>query len=119
PDTGYTVGSPDTVTIFIVSEDDVAPDGYTVTINEDMINLTNEESVGFTISGIPFLSLYEYSISSSGGGTPITGNGGPLLVTTLNFSEDLSSLADGTITLTVILGNILGTKGNPTSAMVL
>src|SRR5690606_30431588 len=58
PGAGYTVGSPDTVTITIESEDNVPPDGYSVTINEDVINLTNVGDVGFTISGIPLLSFY-------------------------------------------------------------
>lgn len=48
-DTGadYTIGSPNSATVTITSEDDNQPSGYTVTINQDPINITNEENVSF------------------------------------------------------------------------
>lgn len=118
PGPGYTIGSPDTVTLTIGSEDDVVPGGYGITITEDLVDSNNQGNIGYTITGIPFLTSYEVTISSSEGGTPIVVNGSTFLASTLNLSEDLSSLPDGIITFTVVLTNILGTEGNPESALV-
>ncbi|MCA0958098.1 DUF11 domain-containing protein [Muricauda ruestringensis] len=99
-----------------VIKDTAAPADYTVSINQDPINVTNENTITFTIEDAQIGSFYSYSFSSSGGGTPITGNGGPILSTNPTFplvgGIDLSSLPDGTIALSVVLTDLFG-PGNP------
>ena len=116
--TGYTIGTPNTATVNIISEDDVPPSGYTVTIDQDPINSSNQDEVSFTFSGAPtFLTSYDYTFTSDGDGNVASVTGvGPVLSSnqTVN-SIDLSSLQDGLITLTVTVSNVLGTEGPETS----
>ncbi|WP_366585238.1 Calx-beta domain-containing protein [Muricauda sp. ANG21] len=115
---GYTVGIPASADVTIVSEDNTPPDGYTVTINQDPINLTNEDDVSFSFSGAPsFLTTYDYAFTSDGGGTPVTGTGPVGSPNNTITGIDLSSLPDGIITLTVTVTNALGNEGPPTSDM--
>ncbi|MHA7830265.1 MAG: T9SS type B sorting domain-containing protein, partial [Flagellimonas sp.] len=97
-------------------KDTAAPADYSVSIDQDPINVTNENTITFTIEDAQIGSFYSYSFSSSGGGTPITGNGGPILSTNPTFplfgGIDLSSLPDGTIALSVVLTDLFG-PGNP------
>jgi len=117
--TGYTVGAPNTDTVTLVSEDNTPPDGYTLTINQDPINITNETAVSFTMTNIPAFSLnYSFSFSSSGDGnvSTVTGGGAILgLIGGTRSNLDISSLPDGVITLSVVVSNILGTEGPPTT----
>jgi gliding motility-associated-like protein len=116
--TGYTVGGPNTATVNIISEDDVQPSGYTVTINDDPINSGNENSVSFSFSGAPtFLTSFDYTFTSDGDGNvaTVTGSGNVLVPNRTVNNIDLSSLQDGLITLTVTVSNVLGTEGPETS----
>jgi gliding motility-associated-like protein len=118
PGAGYTVGAPDNATVTIVSEDDVQPSGYTVTINQDPINATNQNNVSFTFSGAPtFLTTFDYTFSSSGDGdvTTVTGSGAVLTANRTVNNINLSSLPDGVITLRVTVSNVLGTEGPETT----
>ncbi|WP_170284044.1 gliding motility-associated C-terminal domain-containing protein, partial [Flagellimonas olearia] len=116
---GYTVGAPNSDTVTLVSEDNTPPDGYTLTINQDPINITNETAVSFTMTNIPaFSTSYEFSFSSSGDGnvSTVTGSGSILaLIGGTRSNLDISSLPDGVITLSVVVSNILGTEGPPTT----
>ena len=111
---GYSIGTPSTATINLLSEDDVQPSGYTVTINDDPINSANEDNVSFSFSGAPtFLTSFDYTFTSDGDGNVASVTGGGLVVTsnrTVN-NNDLSSLPDGIVTLSVTVSNILGTEG--------
>ncbi|MEC3964458.1 gliding motility-associated C-terminal domain-containing protein, partial [Flagellimonas halotolerans] len=115
---GYTIGSPNSATVTITSEDDNQPSGYTVTINQDPINLTNEENVSFSFSNAPtFLTTFDYTFTSDGDGntTSVTGSGTVLTSNRTVSNIDLSGLPDGVITLAVIITNVLGTEGPETT----
>ena len=109
----------------IVSDDSVnldqtAPSAFTVSIDQVIINGTNETAASFTTPDAEFGATYNYTISSSNGGTVVTGSG-VITHTTIpgtgNFIPyqetgiDLSSLANGTLTLTVILTDYAGNPG--------
>ncbi|SDQ27203.1 Calx-beta domain-containing protein [Flagellimonas zhangzhouensis] len=115
---GYTIGAPNTATVTIESEDDVPPSGYTVTIDQDPINLTNDENVSFSLANAPtFLTTFDYIFTSDGDGNvaEVTGNGFVLTANRNVSGIDLSSLPDGVITLSVIISNALGTEGPATT----
>ncbi len=115
---GYSIGAPDSATVTIESEDDTPPDGYTVTINDDPINITNQGAISFTFSNAPtFLTTYDYTLSSSGDGgvATVTGGGALSFVDQTVSNIDVSGLPDGVITLSVVVSNLLGTEGPPTT----
>ncbi len=115
---GYTVGAPNSDTVTLVSEDNTPPDGYTLTINQDPINITNETAVSFTMTNLPaFSTTYEFSFSSSGDGnvSTVTGSGALSFMNQTVSNIDVSSLPDGVVTLSVVVSNLLGTEGPPTT----
>ncbi|MBO6589852.1 MAG: gliding motility-associated C-terminal domain-containing protein [Muricauda sp.] len=116
--TGYSIGAPSTATVNLLSEDDVQPSGYTVTINDDPINSGNQNSISFSFSGAPtFLTTFDYTFTSDGDGNvaSVTGSGDVLLPNRTVNNIDLSSLPDGIVTLSVTVSNILGTEGPVTT----
>ncbi|WP_421803840.1 Calx-beta domain-containing protein [Flagellimonas sp.] len=116
--TGYSIGAPSTATVNLLSEDDVQPSGYTVTINDDPINSGNQNAVSFSFSGAPtFLTTFDYTFTSDGDGNvaSVTGSGNVLLPNRTVNNIDLSSLPDGIVTLSVTVSNVLGTEGPVTT----
>jgi gliding motility-associated-like protein/uncharacterized repeat protein (TIGR01451 family) len=94
-------------TFDFVTKNTSIPTGYSVTINQDPINETNENNVSFLIFGGESGENYEYTFTSSGGGS-FTDSG---VITSVNeqiLDVDLSSLSNGTITLSVVLSNTNG-----------
>jgi hypothetical protein len=75
--------------------------GYTVAFSSGLINNTNVTAGGLLLTGAPTGSSYNYSITSSGGGTPLSGSGtagsSPFSISGLN----LSGLNDGTLTVSL------------------
>ncbi|MEZ4810462.1 MAG: gliding motility-associated C-terminal domain-containing protein [Allomuricauda sp.] len=88
------------------------PSGYSVSINQDPINQTNENAVGFTFASAEINATYNYTFSSDGGGTNVVGSGTVTLATQNISGINLSGLGNGTVTLSVILTNVNGT-GTP------
>ncbi|BDW93756.1 hypothetical protein MACH07_25880 [Flagellimonas marinaquae] len=93
--------------------DDVAPVGYTVTIDQDPIVRSNQTSVSFTIVGAEVGADYDYTFSSNGGGTNVTGSGTIATATDQITGIDLSGLGDGNITLSVTLTDTNDNEGIP------
>ncbi|MGB5700212.1 beta strand repeat-containing protein, partial [Muriicola sp.] len=92
--------------------DNTGPTGYTVTINQDPINTSNETSISFTFSGAQVNSIYNFTFTSTGGGTPVTGTGTIVSPGETIPGIDLSGLGDGTINLSVTLTDALGNTGS-------
>ncbi|MCG8476553.1 MAG: hypothetical protein MI784_13885, partial [Cytophagales bacterium] len=105
-----TAGEPPSDETFTL--DNTAPSGYSVTINQSPINASNETSVGFTFAGAEVGSTYNYSFSSSGGGTPITSSSTIVSATETVSGIDISALSDGTVTLSVTLTDVAGNAGS-------
>ncbi|WP_421791604.1 Ig-like domain-containing protein [Hyphobacterium sp.] len=104
---------------FQVTNDQTGPTGYTFEIDQDPINIANVGAVSITFGGFEIGSAYEYTLSSSGGGTPLAGNGVAATEGGTLPSADASGLADGTITATVTLTDALGNAGDPVVDVVI
>ncbi|WP_344917962.1 Ig-like domain-containing protein [Azospirillum formosense] len=88
--------------------DTVAPTAPSVAFNDASIDHAKQSSVGFVLSGGENGATYRWTLSSSGGGGPLTGSG------TLTGSGgsvggiDVSGLLDGTLSLAVTLTDAAG-----------
>ena len=85
------------------------PSGYTVTIDQDPINAGNQTAVSFTFTGAEVGATYNYSFTSSGGGGTVGASGTVASAGQTISPINLSTLPDGTITLSVTLTNGNGT----------
>ncbi|TDK51130.1 PKD domain-containing protein, partial [Algoriphagus formosus] len=95
--------------------DAVAPSGYSVTIDQSPISSINQDVVSFTFDGAEVGTNYTYTFSSSSGAAVITGSG---LITAANqqiIGIDLTSLGNGTVTLSVRLTDLAGNVGEAVS----
>ena len=98
------------------TKDTTGPTGHTVHIDQELIDITNDSAVSFTYTGAEVGATYSYSISSDGGGTPVTGNGTIGGATEQVTDLDLSRLLDGTITLALTLTDTYGNEGAAVTA---
>jgi predicted secreted protein len=104
--------------VAVVEKDNIAPSGYTATIDQDPINLSNQNNVGFSFAFAEAGSTYNYSFTGNNGGTPVTGSGTVTTATDQITGIDLSGLNDGTITLSATLtdgANNLGMAATDTA----
>lgn len=91
----------------------------TTTVNwtTDPIDDANETAAAFEITKAPTGASYNYSITSDGGGTPVTGSGSiagsPQTVTGI----DVSGLTNGTLTASVTITNLSGTGSAKTDTV--
>ncbi|MBN2449703.1 MAG: hypothetical protein JXR77_04900, partial [Lentisphaeria bacterium] len=97
-------------------KDTVPPTGYTVAFHQAGINLSNRLAVSFSVADAETAAVYRYTMTSSGGGAPLTGSGsvpGPSFdVGPLNAS----ALGDGMVTVVVSLTDAAGNKGSDAAA---
>ncbi|NNC61821.1 MAG: T9SS type B sorting domain-containing protein, partial [Eudoraea sp.] len=107
-----TIGNSGAAATDTSTKNTAAPNGYSVLINQDPINPGNETAVSFTFTDAEVGATYNYSFTSSSGGTPVSGSGVVVSAGETISGNDLSGLGDGTITLSVTLTNINGT-GSP------
>ena len=99
------------ITIII---DKTAPSAYTVAIDQ-AINNSNQTVLSFTFVGAEVGATYNYTISSTGGGTNKTGSGTIATATDVISGIDVSLLGDGTLTLSVTLTDPAGNVGSATT----
>ena len=94
--------------------DNTAPAGFSVSFDQDPVTGASENAVSFTFAGGEASADYSYTISSSGGGTNVTGSGTLGGATDQIGPIDVSGLNDGTLTLSVTLtdpaGNVSGAQ---------
>jgi hypothetical protein len=77
------------------------PSGYSVTINQPKINISNVTVLSFTFTGAEVGTTYNYTISN---GAQSVSNSGTITSATQQITGiDVSSLSDGTLTLSVTL----------------
>ncbi len=96
----------------ITVNDDIAPSGYTVTIDQSPINAGNDNAVSFTFAGAEIGSTYDYEFTSDGGAGSVS-NSGIIATATDNITGvDLSGLPDGIITLSVTLTDTNSNEGS-------
>ncbi|WP_299606930.1 T9SS type A sorting domain-containing protein [uncultured Aquimarina sp.] len=105
----------------VFSVDVISPLGYSVSIDQSLIEPSNETNVSFTFINAEIGTSYMYSFSSSGDGNIDTINGsGTISQSNETVSGiDLSSLLEGTITLRVRLIDPTGNRGTYVTSTVL
>lgn len=88
------------------------PSGYTAAFVDDTVTNVNKTALSFIMTSPKLNRTYNYSISSSGGGTPVTGTGtlsaSPQTISGIN----VTSLPDGILTLSATLTDSLGGVGS-------
>ena len=94
-----------------VTFDETAPAGYTVVLDQAVVNASNEAAVSFTFAGAEAGAAYNYSIDDTNGGTAAVSGSG----TTAGAADqitllDVSGLDDDTLTLTVYLTDGAGNQ---------
>ncbi len=87
------------------------PSGYSTAFIDDTVTNINKTGLSFSITSPKVNRTYNYTITSSGGGTPVTGSGtltvSPQTVSGIN----VTGLPDGILTLSVTLTDSLGGVG--------
>jgi hypothetical protein len=99
--------------------DTAAPFGHGVSFDQEVINGSNATAVSFAFSSAETGAAFGYMISSSGGGTELSGSGTVSLATDQITGINVSDLADGTLTLSVVLTDIAGNSATEVTATVL
>lgn len=94
-----------------VTKDASLPSGYAAAFTTSPITSANKSAAAFDITGAEIGTTYSYTISSSGGGTNVTGSGTVSAATESITGINLTGLTDGTFTLTVTLTDTNGNIG--------
>jgi hypothetical protein len=107
-DATLTFVPPDTSGINIAA---AVPSGYTAVFDADTVTNINKTAMGFTLTYGQAGHTYNYTISSSGGGAPLTGSGSTTGAAQVISGINLTSLPDGKLTLSVTVTDSLGGVG--------
>ncbi|MEJ8553761.1 S-layer homology domain-containing protein [Tepidibacter sp. Z1-5] len=95
-----------------VTKDATPPTGYSVSIDQSLINSGNDNALSFTFAGAEVRETYNYSIDDNNGATPaVTGSGAISAATEQITGIDVGGLDDDTLTLTVVLIDLSGNLG--------
>jgi hypothetical protein len=114
-DATLTFVPPDTSGILV---DASVPSGYTATFADRTVTNINKAAMGLTLNYTKANRTYNYTISSSGGGTPLTGTGTTTGAAQSLGPVNLTSLPDGKLTLSMTLTDSLGGVGTAASDIV-
>jgi len=107
------LGINDNTTWAFTVTDVTAPSGYTVSIDQAEITLANQTGLSFTFSGAEVGTTFGYTITSNGGGTPMTGSGSVSTASQQVSGIDVSGLPNGILTLNATLTDNIGNAGIP------
>ncbi len=114
------VNGNETITTAVVTIKDVtAPIGYSVSIDQTEIDDTNQTALSFTFTDAEVGTTYNYTIASSGGIDVVRGTGTISTSTDQITGIDVSSLKDGTLTLSVTLTDSSDNTGEAATSAVL
>jgi cold shock CspA family protein len=114
-DAALNTGAPATATVL---KDTLMPNGYSVDIDQTYINDANKNNLSFHIYGAETGASYSYSVSSTGGGTPVTGGGFTSGSTESVIGVDVTGLGDGTLTASLTMTDVPGNQGLPVTDTV-
>jgi len=96
-----------------VVKDTVAPAGYSVLIDQDYINDSNQNALSFTFFSAETGATYTYSIDDENSETSAVTGSGTITSSDQQITDiDVGSLSDGTLTLTVYLTDEAGNQGS-------
>ena len=96
--------------------DQTVPTGYSITADHSSIGAAGATTSSFTFAGAEQGTTYHYTVTSSGGGTPVTGSGTVAVATQQVADIDVSALPDGTLTYSVTLTDAAGNVGTAATA---
>ncbi|WP_265561653.1 Ig-like domain-containing protein [Sphingomicrobium arenosum] len=96
--------------------DATAPTGYSASFDDALLNASEATNAAFTMAGAEVGATYAYSITSSGGGSAVTGSGTVASTGEQLSGLDLSGLGDGTLTLSLTLTDAAGNAGSAVTA---
>ena len=110
--TSLAVDVSDVATVTILDDDDnTAPAGYTISFDDGLINSTELTTSTITFADAEVGTTYNYSITSSEGGTAVTGSGTITSADEQIVVADLSGLNDGVLTVSVTLTDDSNNEG--------
>ncbi|WP_051199683.1 LamG-like jellyroll fold domain-containing protein, partial [Christiangramia echinicola] len=107
------------ITAKVTVKDVTPPSGYSVNIDQTEIDDTNQTTLSFTFTGAEIGTTYDYTISSSDGLDVVRGTGTVTTATDQITDIDVSSLEDGTLTLSVTLTDSSDNTGKVETSTVL
>ena len=96
----------------LIKYDVTPPAGYSIAFNQDQINGTTIPEGVLQVSNAEIAASYFYTLTSEGGGQPISGSG---TAKQPNFNlpvQNLAEVADGKLTVTFYQQDAAGNKGN-------
>lgn len=91
--------------------DKTAPLGYAIAATDTTVNAAKATSFGFAFTKAEVGATYAYTIKSSGGTATLTGTGAITSATQSVTGIDVSSLTDGTLTISVTVTDAAGNVG--------
>ena len=109
-----TAGNASSVSRKITVTDTIAPAGYSVKFDQTVINSTYAEAMSFSFKGAEIGAAYDYTITSTGGGTPVSGSGTISVADNKISAINVTALSDGTVTLSATLTDKAGNTGAST-----
>nr|WP_282099743.1 Ig-like domain-containing protein [Pseudoalteromonas luteoviolacea] len=95
----------------ILSVDTSIPSGHAVDIDQTLINRDNESALSFTLTGLEGTGTFTYSVTDSNNQS-VTGNGNINAATAQVSAVNVSNLAEGTLTLAVIITDAAGNSAS-------
>ncbi|WP_232522436.1 beta strand repeat-containing protein [Marinimicrobium alkaliphilum] len=101
-----------------VSVDTQVPDAPGVSFDQSPISSVNADNISLTLSAAETDTTANYSISSDGGGTPVTGSATITNANQTLSGIDASDLDDGTLTVSLTLTDAAGNVSDAATATV-
>lgn len=95
----------------IIPDDTTPPAGYGVAWTTSPVNAANQTAAAFAFSGAEVGASYAYSITSSSGAGTVSGTGVIASASQALTGLNLSSLPDGTLTVSATLSDTAGNVG--------
>ncbi|EJL6395691.1 tandem-95 repeat protein [Vibrio navarrensis] len=94
-------------TQLLISVDTAIPTGYSISIDQESINKTNEQAMSFTFAAAEVNAMFTYSVSD--GTTTIDGASQTITSETMQVTGiDVTSLQEGTLTVSVVVTDAAG-----------
>ncbi|MEJ8757762.1 T9SS type A sorting domain-containing protein [Pontibacter sp. H259] len=98
--------------------DELAPTNYKVAFTQNLITYNNKNAVSITVTEAEVGATFSYTITSAGGGTPVTGTGQVATATFDVTAIDVTPLADGQLTVALKLTDTANNTGTNATAQV-
>lgn len=101
------------------TKDTVAPEGYSVEFNTEPVNTGNQTVAQLQLNDAEVGATYSYSIEGEGDADPVTGTGEVRTQPQRISGIDVSSLSDGTLTVSLTSSDEAGNAGPPVTDTVI